>query len=182
MHQILLRKKRAAIMARSAERAGLSTAAAAATDAGLGQTGAGNTVTFDKTIGSVGLASQSAGGAAGGALSLGGSAGEGAREAASSGGHKGTLLSKKPKGRPVTPDLTVDETGASYDASNEVAAAVVMLQRLMRGRAIQNIMFEGKFRRRELVASLRQADIILGMQRVFLTKKLCNLIYACIYV
>lgn len=36
--------------------------------------------------------------------------------------------------------------------------AVTLLQRLIRGRAVQNIMFEGKYRRRELIQELKAAD------------------------
>jgi hypothetical protein len=30
------------------------------------------------------------------------------------------------------------------------------MQRLIRGRAVQNVMYEGRFRRRELIAELRR--------------------------
>lgn len=35
--------------------------------------------------------------------------------------------------------------------------AVLLLQRLIRGRAVQNVMFEGKERRKELIRELRIA-------------------------
>lgn len=35
--------------------------------------------------------------------------------------------------------------------------AVLLLQRLIRGRAVQNVMFEGKERRKELIRELRLA-------------------------
>lgn len=104
------------------------------------------------------------------------------------------LLAKKPKGRPSTPDFTLDrlivppklvtpeegeegsvgETGngttgeeasvsnstdgvplatvvdnTNYELKNnlEFQAAVVLLQRLIRGRAVQNIMFEGDIKK-----------------------------------
>jgi hypothetical protein len=95
----------------------------------------------------------------------------------------GTLLSKKPKGRPPTPDLTRDRTQvyvppededlspvlqqapkppveeiSPFKFDHEFQLAVTLLQRLIRGRAVQNIMFEGKYRRRELIAELKAAD------------------------
>ena len=36
--------------------------------------------------------------------------------------------------------------------------AMVLLQRLIRGRAVQNVMYEGRYRRRELIHELRRAD------------------------
>jgi len=92
------------------------------------------------------------------------------------------LLAKKPKGRPPTPDFTSDrilapapvpemedeaddmppppEDDTNYELKNNVEfqAAMVLLQRLIRGRAVQNIMFEGKCRRRELIDELKMAD------------------------
>jgi hypothetical protein len=43
-------------------------------------------------------------------------------------------------------------------ASQPLRAAVVLLQRLLRGRAVQNLMYEGRLRRSELIAELRAAD------------------------
>lgn len=71
-----------------------------------------------------------------------------------------SLLSKKPKGRPRTPDFTSDS--ANPAGSEEMHSAVILLQRLIRGRAVQNIMFEGKFRRRELILELQKADATLA--------------------
>jgi hypothetical protein len=98
------------------------------------------------------------------------------------------LLAKKPKGRPPTPDFTadrilapapvkepedgdedldtaeerppivVDTTNYALKNNHAFQAAVTLLQRLIRGRAVQNIMFEGKFRRRELIQELKTAD------------------------
>lgn len=111
------------------------------------------------------------------------------------------LMSKKPKGRPPTPDFTQeriirppepvvededgteageekqaaeaaaaavgklritdeDEEEVNYELKNdnEFQAAVTLLQRLIRGRAVQNIMYEGKYRRRELIQELQIAD------------------------
>lgn len=55
--------------------------------------------------------------------------------------------------RPPTPDVR-DERSEDED----LATCVVLLQRLLRGRAVQNTMFEGKERRKELIADLRTAD------------------------
>jgi len=53
--------------------------------------------------------------------------------------------------RPPTP--TVD-----IDPSDEMANCIVLIQRLLRGRAVQNAIFEGKERRKELIRELRAAD------------------------
>ena len=52
------------------------------------------------------------------------------------------------------------EEEINYELRNdlEFQAAVTLLQRLIRGRAVQNIMFEGKYRRRELIQELQAAD------------------------
>eukprot|EP00195_Chlamydomonas_chlamydogama_P000588 CAMPEP_0202922768 /NCGR_PEP_ID=MMETSP1392-20130828/78098_1 /ASSEMBLY_ACC=CAM_ASM_000868 /TAXON_ID=225041 /ORGANISM="Chlamydomonas chlamydogama, Strain SAG 11-48b" /LENGTH=1175 /DNA_ID=CAMNT_0049616413 /DNA_START=82 /DNA_END=3609 /DNA_ORIENTATION=- len=52
--------------------------------------------------------------------------------------------------RPETPELPPATTTASGRE-----AAAILLQRLLRGRAIQNIMYEGKMRRHELIQELR---------------------------
>lgn len=92
------------------------------------------------------------------------------------------LIAKKPKGRPVTPDFTYDRIlkpieiiinpdeeeelppppidTTNYELKNnlEFQNSVILLQRLIRGRAVQNIMFEGKYRRIELISELKNAD------------------------
>lgn len=73
-------------------------------------------------------------------------------------GMMSSLLAKKPKGRPPTPDLTVDEHGRPLRSSRSVQAAWMLLQSLIRGRSIQNVMYEGKYRRRELIIELRDAE------------------------
>ncbi len=63
------------------------------------------------------------------------------------------------KGRPVTPDLTRDQqSGHKYDARHSISAACTLLQRLIRGRSVQNVMYEGRMRRAELINELRKAD------------------------
>lgn len=81
------------------------------------------------------------------------------------------IMSKKPKGRPSTPDLTKNErkvvinedgeevaTEELIESTDDFKSAVTLLQRLIRGRAVQNIMFEGKYRRKELINELQLAD------------------------
>ena len=70
----------------------------------------------------------------------------------------------KDTGRPITPDLTVDNEGVPLDAGQELRQAVVLLQRLIRGRAVQNVMYEGRMRRAELIHELRSADETLEAQ------------------
>eukprot|EP00604_Paraphysomonas_vestita_P001268 CAMPEP_0174824294 /NCGR_PEP_ID=MMETSP1107-20130205/32751_1 /TAXON_ID=36770 /ORGANISM="Paraphysomonas vestita, Strain GFlagA" /LENGTH=705 /DNA_ID=CAMNT_0016050873 /DNA_START=746 /DNA_END=2863 /DNA_ORIENTATION=- len=66
------------------------------------------------------------------------------------------LLNRKPKGRPRTPDYT---TNNKREVENlPLYSAVVLLQKLIRGRAVQNSMFEGRYRRSELINELRLAD------------------------
>jgi len=55
----------------------------------------------------------------------------------------------KPVERPPTPQVMPPEH------SEEVERATILLQRLLRGRAIQNLMYEGKERRLELIRELR---------------------------
>lgn len=51
---------------------------------------------------------------------------------------------------PVLPDVTPEDP--------ELENAVILLQRLLRGRAVQNIMYEGKDRRLELIQELRKCN------------------------
>ena len=60
----------------------------------------------------------------------------------------------KPVERPPTPSV------AEPDVDDEVECAAILLQRLMRGRAIQNAMFEGKERRLELIKELRTEETL----------------------
>lgn len=54
--------------------------------------------------------------------------------------------------RPSTPDLTANITDTPDDALPTLYSAVSLLQRLMRGRAEQNRMFEGRAKRKDLIA------------------------------
>merc|ERR1712072_1407048 len=53
--------------------------------------------------------------------------------------------------RPATPSIVPDP-------DNSVPNAIILLQRLLRGRAVQNMMFEGRSRRRELLRELRYEE------------------------
>ncbi|GIL83566.1 hypothetical protein Vretifemale_12354, partial [Volvox reticuliferus] len=55
--------------------------------------------------------------------------------------------------RPATPELPVPPA-----LSQPQQAALVLLQRLLRGRAAQNIMYEGRVRRQELIDELRLSE------------------------
>jgi len=55
--------------------------------------------------------------------------------------------------RPQTPTLP-DEP----EEAEEQTLALILLQKLIRGRAVQNMMFEGKERRGELIAELRESE------------------------
>lgn len=65
---------------------------------------------------------------------------------------------KNPNGRPHTPDLLSNADMHHVVSTQPLRAAVVLLQRLLRGRAVQNLMYEGRLRRSELIAELRAAD------------------------
>ncbi|RLN64194.1 hypothetical protein BBJ29_000344 [Phytophthora kernoviae] len=65
--------------------------------------------------------------------------------------------------RPPTPDYALAHAAEAQE--HDVEDAVRLLQKLLRGRAVQNMMFEGKERRSELIAELRAADEQLILQR-----------------
>jgi len=58
----------------------------------------------------------------------------------------------KPIERPPTPEATPQE------GSDEVEGAILLLQRLLRGRAVQNMMYQGKERRLDLIEELRSEE------------------------
>ena len=63
--------------------------------------------------------------------------------------------------RPKTPvcrEINPAQNLAEYKATDKKSLAVVLLQRLMRGRAKQNMMFEGKEKRLDLIAELRATE------------------------
>jgi len=62
--------------------------------------------------------------------------------------------------RPDTPSVKpIDMKAAEQESSFN--NALVLLQKLLRGRAVQNMMYEGKEKRRELIKELREATDIL---------------------
>ena len=62
----------------------------------------------------------------------------------------------RPKTPPVKDIVRLDD--AKYDREDKKRRALILLQRLMRGRAIQNMMFEGKEKRLDLIAELRATE------------------------
>ena len=63
--------------------------------------------------------------------------------------------------RPKTPvyrEINPAQNLAEYRATDKKQLAVIILQRLMRGRAKQNMMFEGKEKRLDLIAELRATE------------------------
>jgi hypothetical protein len=67
----------------------------------------------------------------------------------------------KVKVRPHTPvyrEIQTGENPAEYHRNDKKLQAVILLQRLMRGRAKQNMMFEGKEKRLDLIAELRATE------------------------
>merc|ERR1711871_171180 len=62
------------------------------------------------------------------------------------------------KPRPVSPDFTKSDHFRNRSENLSLVTACVILQKLIRGRAVQNMMYEGRFRRAELIAELRNAD------------------------
>ena len=75
---------------------------------------------------------------------------------------RGGSAKRTADGRPITPDLTTDEEGNRYEDGEELRQAAVLLQRLIRGRAVQNVMYQGRIRREELIRELRSADETLS--------------------
>lgn len=66
--------------------------------------------------------------------------------------------------RPPTPDYALAarclcHDGVDEDEDEDVAEAARLLQKLVRGRAVQNMMFDGRERRAELLAELRASDV-----------------------
>lgn len=57
--------------------------------------------------------------------------------------------------RPDTPELPPPTHLAAAGVAGSRDTAVALLQRLLRGRAMQNVMYEGKARRLELIRELR---------------------------
>ena len=63
--------------------------------------------------------------------------------------------------RPKTPvyrDTQRNMTRDQLEKEEKKDKAIILLQRLVRGRAIQNMMFEGKEKRLDLIAELRATE------------------------
>ena len=62
--------------------------------------------------------------------------------------------------RPKTPQYRdiVRMDDARYEREDKKKRAIILLQRLLRGRAKQNMMFEGKEKRLDLIAELRATE------------------------
>jgi hypothetical protein len=72
------------------------------------------------------------------------------------------LSQSRVKPRPPTPDLTRNRDEDAVEEAEQYEAAVILLQRLLRGRAAQNTAYEGRFRRSELITELREASAELA--------------------
>ncbi len=59
------------------------------------------------------------------------------------------------RGTADRPEATELPPPLQLSADGERNAAAILLQRLLRGRAVQNVLFEGKTRRLELIQELR---------------------------
>ena len=69
-----------------------------------------------------------------------------------------------PLERPETPRVgEEDEVFGEQDAA-EVEVAVILLQRLLRGRMVQNMVYDAKEKRRELIEELRSVEQLEGTQ------------------
>ena len=79
-----------------------------------------------------------------------------AREERQSRGGSSSLVNRRIKGRPPSPDFTKSDRDEPENVSLSIAC--ILLQRLLRGRAVQNAMYEGRYRRKELITELRSAD------------------------
>lgn len=61
--------------------------------------------------------------------------------------------------RPDTPKYKgLDPNDRFSESDDKRRLAVILLQRLIRGRAMQNMMFEGKEKRLDLITELRATD------------------------
>jgi hypothetical protein len=70
-------------------------------------------------------------------------------------------LLKRVQVRPKTPvhrDIVRIENEDEYERQDQKQKAAILLQRLIRGRANQNMMFEGKEKRLDLIAELRATE------------------------
>ena len=77
---------------------------------------------------------------------------------------------EQPRVRPPTPTIFDEEEETNQQAAahddDDVNLAAITLQRLIRGRAMQNEMFEGRERRRELIVELRSTHALRDNEKV----------------
>ena len=59
---------------------------------------------------------------------------------------------------PIAPGIRSVADWQNIEKDIEAEKAIILLQRLLRGRAVQNEMFEGKEKRLDLIAELRITD------------------------
>ncbi len=59
---------------------------------------------------------------------------------------------------PIAPGIRSVTDRQNIEKDIEAEKAIILLQRLLRGRAVQNEMFEGKEKRLDLIAELRITD------------------------
>ncbi len=155
MHQILLRKKHAAVGIKASTQdkgatpgTGTGAGAGAGTGAGVGgEERMGSPRTRRTSNPEIRRAAPVEAAHTGTGTGAGAGAGAGA-------------ANKKGPKRPSTPDITTNDHGEAHQENQPFFNAVMVLQRLIRGRAVQNVMYEGRYRRRELIAELRRADEI----------------------
>lgn len=75
-------------------------------------------------------------------------------------GEKDENLLKKVKVRPPTPVYLGSRVSNenAFEAQDSKQRSIILIQRLMRGRAHQNMMFEGKEKRLDLISELRATE------------------------
>merc|ERR1719181_1712705 len=74
-----------------------------------------------------------------------------------------------PLERPDTPRVGGEDEGFGDPA--EVEVAVILLQRLLRGRMVQNSVYDAKEKRRELIEELRSVEELEGTQEAWETER-----------
>lgn len=71
-----------------------------------------------------------------------------------------------PLERPETPRVGGEDEFGEVEAA-EVEVAVILLQRLLRGRMVQNMVYDAKEKRRELIEELRSVEELEGTQQAW---------------
>ncbi|XP_015413985.1 PREDICTED: protein MAATS1 [Myotis davidii] len=73
------------------------------------------------------------------------------------------FLQRKPIPQPRLPTPTLEMTSTEEE---DIEKAVIFLQKLLRGRVVQNVMFEGKEKRLELIQELRATHVLQDDDRL----------------